>query len=194
VPNKHTKQLHSKNSAQFYVVMPIHAAPAISACHKRPFAYIRPPNGQTAEDRAKPSPPSRSPLNLSPDRQFPWPNGLSRRTRLSHEILPSSSQGVGGCTSTSGCNGNGEQPDGPWTTAGAPVANPLAPWPLALTHLGKRHTPRPATPRTGYYLLYWLLAMALWLSSGYDGGWRMAEDGGRRPRPRAGAGARCHWH
>jgi hypothetical protein len=29
VINDHTKQLHSKNSAQFYVVRPIHAAPAI---------------------------------------------------------------------------------------------------------------------------------------------------------------------
>jgi hypothetical protein len=65
VPNKHTKQLHSKNSAQFYVVRPIHAAPAIPACHKRPApAYIWPPNGQTAGDRAKPNPPSRSPLNF----------------------------------------------------------------------------------------------------------------------------------
>jgi hypothetical protein len=53
-----------------------------------PFAYIWPHNGQTAENRAKPSPLSRSPLNLSPDRKFPWPNGFSRRTRLSHEILP----------------------------------------------------------------------------------------------------------
>jgi hypothetical protein len=71
VPNKHTKQLHSKNSAQFYVVGPIHAAPAIPACHKRPFAHIWPPNGQTAEDRAEPSPPlvppPRPPLNSSPD-------------------------------------------------------------------------------------------------------------------------------
>jgi hypothetical protein len=56
---------------------------------RRPFAYICPPNGQSAEDRAKPSPPSRSPLNLSPGRKSPWPNGFSRRTRLSHEILPS---------------------------------------------------------------------------------------------------------
>jgi hypothetical protein len=31
VLTKHTKQLHSKNSAQIYVVRPIHAAPAISA-------------------------------------------------------------------------------------------------------------------------------------------------------------------
>jgi hypothetical protein len=63
-----------------------------------PYAYLRitkglahiwPPNGQTTENRAKPSPPSRSPLNLSPDTKFPWPNGFSRRTRLSHEILPS---------------------------------------------------------------------------------------------------------
>jgi hypothetical protein len=71
VPNKHTKQLHSKNSAQFYVVRRIHAAPAIPACHKRPFACIWPLNGQTAANRAKPSPPSRSPLNLSPDQKFP---------------------------------------------------------------------------------------------------------------------------
>jgi hypothetical protein len=88
VPNKHTKQLHSKNSAQFYVVRPIHAAPAIPAYQKRPFACIWPPNGQTAKNRAKPSPPSRSPLNLSPEKKFPRPNGFSRRTRLSHEILP----------------------------------------------------------------------------------------------------------
>ena len=87
--NNHTKQLHSKNSAQFYVVRPIHAAPAIPACHKRPFAYIWPTNGQTAENRAKPSPPQRPPLNLSPNTKFPWPNGFSRRTRLSHEVLPS---------------------------------------------------------------------------------------------------------
>jgi hypothetical protein len=40
VLNNHTKQLNSKNSAQFYVVRPIHAAPAIPACHKRPSAYI----------------------------------------------------------------------------------------------------------------------------------------------------------
>jgi hypothetical protein len=71
VPNKHTKQLHNKNSAQFYVVRPIHASPAIPACHKRPFARIWPRNGQTAVNRAKPSPPSRSPLNLSPDKKFP---------------------------------------------------------------------------------------------------------------------------
>jgi hypothetical protein len=71
VLKNHTKQLHSKNSPQFYVVRPIHAAPAIPACHKRPFAYIWPPNGQTAEDRAKPSPPSRSPLNLTSDQKFP---------------------------------------------------------------------------------------------------------------------------
>jgi hypothetical protein len=82
VLTKHTEQLHSTNSAQFYVVRPIHAAPAISACHNRPFAYIWPPNGQTAENRAKPSPPSRFPLKSL------WPNGFSRRTRLSHEILP----------------------------------------------------------------------------------------------------------
>jgi hypothetical protein len=74
-----TKQLHSKNSAQFYVVRPIHAAPAIPACHKRPFAHIWPPNGQTAKNRAKPCPPSRSPLNLnlSPEKKPPWPNGFS---------------------------------------------------------------------------------------------------------------------
>jgi hypothetical protein len=40
VLNNHTKQLHSKNSAQFYVVRPIHAAPAIPAYHQRPFAHI----------------------------------------------------------------------------------------------------------------------------------------------------------
>jgi hypothetical protein len=40
VLSNHTKQLHSKNSAQVYVVRPIHAAPAIPACHQRPFAYI----------------------------------------------------------------------------------------------------------------------------------------------------------
>jgi hypothetical protein len=28
------------------------------------------------------------PLNLSPEKKFPRPNGFSRRTRLSHEILP----------------------------------------------------------------------------------------------------------
>jgi hypothetical protein len=84
VPNKHTKQLHSKISAQFYVVRPIHAAPAY---HKRPFAYIWPTNGQTAENRAKPNPPPRSPLTVSPDKKFPWPNGFSRRTCTSHEIL-----------------------------------------------------------------------------------------------------------
>jgi hypothetical protein len=56
-------------------------------CHLR-FAHIWPPNGQTAKNRAKPSPPSRSPLNLSPEKKSPWPNGFSRRTRLSHEILP----------------------------------------------------------------------------------------------------------
>jgi hypothetical protein len=33
VLNNHTKQLRSKNSAQFYVVRPIHAAPAIPAYH-----------------------------------------------------------------------------------------------------------------------------------------------------------------
>jgi hypothetical protein len=88
VPNKHTKQLHSKNSAQFYVVRPIHAAPAIPAYHKRLFACTWPPNGQTAKNRAKPSPPSRSLLNLSPEKKFPRPNGLSRRARLSHEVLP----------------------------------------------------------------------------------------------------------
>jgi hypothetical protein len=41
--------------------------------HKKPFAYIWPTNGQTAENRAKPSPPSHSPLDLSPDKMFLWP-------------------------------------------------------------------------------------------------------------------------
>ena len=40
-------------------------ATAISKGHLRTWC-IWPPNGQTAENRAKPSPPSRSPLNLSP--------------------------------------------------------------------------------------------------------------------------------
>ena len=56
--------------------------------HKRPFAYIWPTNGQTAENRAKPSPPSHSPLDLGLGKKFLWPNGLSRRTRLSHKTLP----------------------------------------------------------------------------------------------------------
>ena len=37
VLNDHTKQLHSKNSAQFYVVRPIHAAPAIPVPDPIPF-------------------------------------------------------------------------------------------------------------------------------------------------------------
>jgi hypothetical protein len=60
-----------------------HAAPAIPACcvpqkikGHLPFAYIWPPNGQTAESRAKSSPPSRPPRNLSPDKKFPWPNEI----------------------------------------------------------------------------------------------------------------------
>jgi hypothetical protein len=65
VHKEHTKQLHSKNSAQFYVVRPIHPAPAIPACHKRPFACIWPLNGRTAKNRAKPSPPPRPPLPLN---------------------------------------------------------------------------------------------------------------------------------
>ena len=69
--NSHTKQLlHSKtSSAQFHVVGPIYAAPAIPACHKRPFACVWPTNGQTAKDRAKPSPPLHSPLDLSPTKK-----------------------------------------------------------------------------------------------------------------------------
>jgi hypothetical protein len=45
-------------------------------------------NGQTTPNSAKPSPPLRSPLKLSPDKKFLWPNGISRRTRLSHGVLP----------------------------------------------------------------------------------------------------------
>ena len=45
-------------------------------------------NGQTTPNSAKPSPPLRSPLKLSPDKKFLWPNGVSRRTRLSHGVLP----------------------------------------------------------------------------------------------------------
>jgi hypothetical protein len=55
---------------------------------KRPFAHIWPPNGQTAKNRAKLSPPSRPPLNLSPEKIPMALNGFSRRTRLSHEIMP----------------------------------------------------------------------------------------------------------
>ena len=71
---------------------PSKAKKRLSAPNKRPFACIWPPNGQTTKNRAKPSPPSRSPLNLSPEKKFPRPNGFSRRTRLSHEILPTSGQ------------------------------------------------------------------------------------------------------
>jgi hypothetical protein len=55
VPNKHTKQLHSKKSAQFYVVRPVHAAPAVLPYLRAIKGHLRtwPPNGQTAENRAK---------------------------------------------------------------------------------------------------------------------------------------------
>jgi hypothetical protein len=88
VQNGHSKQPDSKSSARFYVFRPIHGAPAIPACHKKQFAHIWPANGQTAENRAKPSPPSHSPLDLGLGKKFLWPNGLSRRTRLSHKTLP----------------------------------------------------------------------------------------------------------
>jgi hypothetical protein len=60
--NKHTKQLHSKNSAQFYVVRPIYMQhlPYLRAIKGHLRTYGRPTEGQTAENRAKPSPPSRS--------------------------------------------------------------------------------------------------------------------------------------
>jgi hypothetical protein len=49
--------------------------------------------GQTAENRAKPSPPPRSPLNLNPspekkEKSSHDPAGFLDRTRLSHEALP----------------------------------------------------------------------------------------------------------
>jgi hypothetical protein len=46
------------------------------------------PTDKRQKKRTKPSPTSRSPLNLSPEKKFPRPNGFSRRARLSHEILP----------------------------------------------------------------------------------------------------------
>ena len=46
-------------------------------------------NGRTARNQTKPSTPLHSPLDLSPQNKFLRSNGFSRRTRLSHEILPS---------------------------------------------------------------------------------------------------------
>jgi hypothetical protein len=85
VLNNHTKQLRSKNSAQFCVVRPIHAAPAIPAYHQRPFAYMWPFIGQTAENRAKPSTPLHSPYDFGAHRRSGITNGPSRRTTSYHE-------------------------------------------------------------------------------------------------------------
>jgi hypothetical protein len=49
---------------------------------------IWPFNGQTTPNRAKPSPPLRDPLDLSPEKKLLGPNGFSRRAHLSHEVLP----------------------------------------------------------------------------------------------------------
>jgi hypothetical protein len=57
--------------------------PTTPAYHKRPFAYILPASGQTAENCAKPSPPSHFPLDLSPDKTFLGLNGFSRRAPAS---------------------------------------------------------------------------------------------------------------
>jgi hypothetical protein len=60
--------------------------------HKRPFAYIWPPNGQTAETRPKLSPPLPSPFDLSPEKRFLRPSGLPRRVASINEILPRQDQ------------------------------------------------------------------------------------------------------
>jgi hypothetical protein len=58
VLNNHTNQLHSKNSAQFYVVRPIHAAPVIPAYHQRqrPFAHIPRTYGRPTDKRPRTAP------------------------------------------------------------------------------------------------------------------------------------------
>jgi hypothetical protein len=88
--NKHTKHPHSEISAQFYVVRPRHDVRLFAAiCYV--IERIWPFNGQTTPNRAKMSPPLRFPLDLSPDKKFLRPNGFSRRTRLSHKVLPTGS-------------------------------------------------------------------------------------------------------
>jgi hypothetical protein len=71
---------------------------AAAVCHKRPFAHIWPPNGQTAEDRAKPSPPSRSPLNLCPEKSSYDPTGFL-------DAPASATKSCLGCLVCGGCVG-----------------------------------------------------------------------------------------
>jgi hypothetical protein len=54
-----------------------HASCRWRSAIKGHFAYAHmPTNGQTSKNRAKPSPSSHSPLDLSPDKKFLWPSGF----------------------------------------------------------------------------------------------------------------------
>jgi hypothetical protein len=87
VPNKYSKQLHSKSSAQFYVVRPIHAASAIPAWHKRPFAYMPVQRTNGRKPRRTESAIA-IPTQFKSRQKVPTAQRVSRRTRLSHEVLP----------------------------------------------------------------------------------------------------------